>query len=371
VSDLPIDPAAERGWMGQALALAAVAEGATSPNPRVGCVLVRDGQVVGRGFHAAAGRAHAEVMAVEAAGANAHGSTMYVNLEPCVHRGRTAPCTDVLIRSRVARVVVAHQDPNPLVDGKGFAALVAAGIRVEVGLLERESRALNAPFLEVQTRGVPLVTLKAGVSLDGRISAQGGAARWITGPLARRFAHRLRLAHDAVLVGAGTVRHDDPDLTVRLPDTVAPRLRVVLSSGLDLDPGAAVFRPLPSAPRTRVYTGSGAPASAEHALREVADVIRVGDGIDGIDLGCVLRDLARLDVQSVLVEGGGRTYASFLRAGLAHRAALFVAPKLLGARGSTPLVDAPSPRTPDGARQLFDRRIVPLGPDLLVLGRIG
>lgn len=357
--------------MEQALALAAVAEGATSPNPRVGCVLVRDGRVVGRGYHAAAGRPHAEALAVEEAGARARGATMYVSLEPCAHRGRTAPCTDVLIQSGVARLVAAHQDPNPLVDGKGFAALQAAGIRVEVGLCERQARELNAPFLTFHQRGLPLVTLKAGMSLDGRIAGPAGSARWITGHLARRFAQRLRLAHDALLVGAGTVRRDDPALTVRLPGCAAPRTRVVLSRTLDLDPAAAVFRTPPGAPRTRVYTAAHPPVEAERALARVADVIHVGDAHGGLDLALVLRDLAGIGVQSLLVEGGGRTHAGFLAARRAQRVALFVAPTLLGAAGGTPLVDALGSAELAHGLRLHARRVVPLGPDLLVLGRIG
>jgi len=362
---------AERRFMEQALALAAVAEGTTSPNPRVGCVLVHDGAVVGRGFHAAAGGPHAEALAVAVAGERARGATLYVNLEPCAHHGRTAPCTDALIGSGVTRVVAAHQDPNPLVDGRGFAALRAGGVRVEVGLLARESEELNAPFLAVHGHGLPLVTLKAGVSLDGRISARAGRARWITGPLARRFAHRLRLAHDALLVGAGTVRADDPELSVRLPGPPAARLRVVLSARLALDPRAAVFRALPGAPRTRVYTGSRAPAAAEATLSAVADVIRVADVEGGLDLASVLRDLVAAGVQAVLVEGGGHTHARFLAAGLARRVALFVAPTLLGARGATPLVDGPSATSPEHGLRISARRIVPLGTDLLVLGGIG
>jgi len=356
----------ERRFLAQALALAAVAEGTTSPNPRVGCVLVRDATVVGVGFHAALGRPHAEALAVAEAGARGRGATLYVNLEPCAHHGRTAPCTDALIASGVTRVVAAHQDPNPLVDGRGFAALRAAGIRVDVGLLAREAAELNAPFLAVHGGGLPLVTLKAGMSLDGRIAAPAGRTRWITGPLARRFAHRLRLAHDALLVGAGTVRADDPELSVRLPGPPAPRLRVVLSARLDLDPRAAVFRPLAGAPRTRVYTGPRASGATAEALGAVADVIRVSEDEGGLDLTSVLRDLVAVGVQSVLVEGGGRTHAAFLAARLARRVALFVAPTLLGSRGTTPLVDGPV-----AGLRISNRRIVPLGTDLLVLGGIG
>jgi diaminohydroxyphosphoribosylaminopyrimidine deaminase/5-amino-6-(5-phosphoribosylamino)uracil reductase len=357
--------------MEQALALAAVAEGATSPNPRVGCVLVRDRVVVGRGFHAAAGTPHAEALAIAEAGGRARGATLYVNLEPCAHHGRTAPCTEALVAAGVARVVAAHQDPNPLVDGRGFAVLRAAGVAVEVGLLGRAADEINAPFLAVHRRGLPVVTLKAGVSLDGQITAASGRSRWITGPLARRFAHRLRLAHDAILVGAGTVRTDDPQLTVRLPGVSAPRLRAVLSERLDLDPRSAVFRVSPGASRTRIYTSSTAAQASLDALRRVADVIPVARLDAGLDLRHVLRDLLAAGVQSVLVEGGGRTHAGFVAAGLASRIALFLGPTLLGARGATPLLDGPSVPSLDRALRIVNRRVLPLGDDLLVLGRVG
>ncbi len=203
---------------------------------------------------------------------------------------------------------------------------------------------------------MPLVTLKAGATLDGRIAAAAGRSRWITGPLARRVAHRLRWAHDAIVVGAGTIRNDDPQLTVRLAGARAPRWRVVLASTLELDPRAAVFREAPGAPRPRVYTGSAATAKAVEALSGVADVVRVPESSSGLELVSVLRDLVVVGVQSVLVEGGGRTHAGFLAAGLAQRIALFVAPTLLGARGTTPLVDLPGATSPAHGLRITERR---------------
>jgi diaminohydroxyphosphoribosylaminopyrimidine deaminase/5-amino-6-(5-phosphoribosylamino)uracil reductase len=359
----------ERHWMEQALALGALGEEATSPNPRVGCVVVREGRAVGRGWHRAPGLPHAEAIALAEAGPAARGATLYVNLEPCAHVGRTPPCTDMIAQSGIRRVVAAVTDPNPLVDGRGFAALRAAGITVDVGLLARESEELNEAFLHVHRRGRPRVTLKAAVSLDGMLAAAGGRARWITGAAARRFAHRLRLRHDAVLVGAGTIRIDDPQLTVRLPGVSAERIRAVLAPELDLDPGAALFR----APgrRPRLYASAAAAAERVERLAAVADVVRVAEHADGLAIDEVLADLGRLSVQSVLVEGGARTFASFLDAGRADRMALFVAPRLVGARGATPLVDRLAADAPALGLHLDIRHQLALGPDLVLLGRLG
>lgn len=365
----------DRRWMAQALALAAIAEGTTNPNPRVGCVLVREGRVVGRGFHRAPGQPHAEVVAIADAGDLARGATLYVNLEPCAHHGRTPPCIELLMRSGVRRVVAAMRDPNPLVDGRGFQQLREAGIAVDVGLMAEEAERLNDPFLHWYRRSRPLVTLKAAISLDGMLSADRGHSQWITGPAARRFAHRLRLRADAILVGAGTVRADDPRLTVRLAGVTRTPLRVVLSAGLDLDPRARIFDADPSgaAPRCVVYTTSaGGASAAQRRLSGKAEVVTVGETQDGgIDLRGVLQNLAERSVQSVLVEGGGATFASFLAQGLADRGALFCSSRLLGARGATPLVDGPSVASPSLAARMRDKQVLSFGEDWAVLGRIG
>lgn len=363
-------PREDRQFMEQALALAALGEGRTSPNPRVGCLLVRDGEVVGRGYHEAAGGPHAEARAAAEAGEKARGATAYVTLEPCAHFGRTPPCAHVLVERGIRRVVVATADPNPLVAGRGLARLRGAGIEVEVGCLEQEARRLNAPFFHVHTLGRPWVTLKAAASLDGMIAAAGGASRWITGEPARRFAHRLRLARDAVLVGAETVRRDDPELTVRLPGVVAPRLRAVLAPDLAIPPAARLFERAGSwAPAPRLYVSErvGARETAPFAGR--ADIVRVPERGGGLDLDRVLADLLGAGVQSVLVEGGGRTIASFLSSGLADELFLFVAPRLLGGRGGTPLVGAETAAAAGSGFGIEAVRTIPLGEDLLWLGR--
>jgi diaminohydroxyphosphoribosylaminopyrimidine deaminase / 5-amino-6-(5-phosphoribosylamino)uracil reductase len=246
--------------------------------------------------------------------------------------------------------------------------LRAAGIAIETGLMEAECRAVNAGFLSAHGRGRPWVTVKAAQSQDGLIAAAAGSSTWVTGDAARRYAHRLRYRHDAVLVGAGTVRRDDPRLTVRLPGIVAPRRRVVLAPRFDLDPTASIFaRESAALPKTRVY---GSAPSHAAGLDEAAELVRVGATPDGLDLGAVLADLAVLGVQSVLVEGGGRTIGSFLRAGLVDELALFVAPRLIGARGATPLVDLEAAISPDLARRLVPRHVVPLGADVLLVAGV-
>jgi len=355
----------DRRWMEQCLALAALAEGATSPNPRVGCVVVREGACVGSGHHEAAGLPHAETLALEQAGAAARGATLYVNLEPCAHHGRTPPCCERIVQAGIGRVVAAVVDPNPLVDGKGFRCLRDAGVEVCVGVGEREARRLNAAFFHWQRTARPLVTVKAATTVDGVLSAAGGESRWITGPEARAFAHRLRLRHDAVLVGAETVRRDDPALTVRLPGAMASRLRVVLAPNGDLPDGARVLAGGP----TRVYVRDDLPEPAAIA-GDAVTLVRVPCRGGRLDLLAVLADLGSLAVQSVLVEGGGRTIGAFVAAGLADEVALFVAPRLLGARGATPLLDLPAAPSPQGGWRLEIERQLGLGADRVLLARL-
>ncbi len=352
------------------MALAALGERA-SPNPRVGCVVVRDGRAVGWGYHREAGGPHAEAIALEHAGAAADGATVYVNLEPCAHQGRTPPCADLLLARKVARVVASVTDPNPCVNGRGFGRLREAGVTVDTGLLEDPARALNESFFHSIATGRPLVLVKAALSLDGQISASGGRSRWISGEPARRFAHRLRLRSDAILVGAGTVRADDPALTVRLNEAPAARLRVVLAPGLDVAPDARIFdRHGADDPRARIYVAHDLPEERTARFASRADVVRVPSRAGMLDLGAVLDDLGRLGVQSLLVEGGGRTVASFLEAKLVQRVALFLAPRLMGALGATALVAGGAAQAPELAPAIVMERIVPLGSDLLLLGRV-
>lgn len=354
--------------MAQALALSARARGSTTPNPRVGCVLVRGGVVVGKGLHHGAGTAHAEDIALDAAEDAARDATAYVSLEPCAHHGRTPPCADRLIAARVTRVVAAIEDPDPRVAGRGFARLEAAGIRVETGLLAREAERLNAVFLHHHRVGTPLVTLKAALSLDGQLSAACGESRWITEVTARRVAHRLRLDHDAILIGAGTVRRDDPSLSIRLDGGEERRLVAILSPSLELDLAARVFvRRDPT--KVIIYTGPAGAAEPAKALAPVATIVRVGEDERGLKLKDVLSDLGARGMHSVLVEGGGMTLHRFLSQGLAQRAALFHAPVALGAGGATPMLSGASVSAPAAGWSLERDGVVALGRDQLTVGR--
>lgn len=360
----------DRTFMSQALALAALGEGTTSPNPLVGCVIVNGGAVVGRGFHRAAGEPHAEVVALAEAGPAARAATLYVNLEPCAHQGRTGPCAEAIVRAGIRRVVAAVGDPNPLVNGRGLAALASSGVQVTTGVCESEARALNAPFLSTHLRHRPWVTWKAAQSLDGRIAAAGGSSTWITGEASRRYAHRLRFRNDAVLVGAETVRRDDPRLTVRLPGMAVRRLRVVLAPRLGVSPASKVFiRDDASAPQARVYVGPDCSRDAIAQFRGRAEIVPVAESAEGLDLAAVLADLTRHGVQSLLIEGGGRTSGAFLRAGFVDAIVLFIAGRLLGAGDATPVVDLPAAADPARAVRVVTSAIIPMGADIVVVGR--
>ena len=321
--------------MRAALQLAARGLGNTWPNPAVGCVLVKEGQVVGRGWTQPGGRPHAETQALDRAGEAARGATAYVTLEPCSHHGRTPPCCDALIRAGVARVVVALRDPDARVDGRGFARLRQAGITVEEGLLGAEAAALNAGFIRRITQGLPLVTLKLASTLDGRIATSAGESRWITGADARRAVHALRARHDAVMVGSGTVLADDPDLTCRIPglDPV-PMLRVIADARLRTPPTARLVREAGRQP-TWLLTGAGHRPSALApyigAGVEVVTIRRAAGG--GLLPRAMLAALAARGVTRVLAEGGAGLAAGLLRAGLVDRLVWFHAPGVMGAEG--------------------------------------
>ncbi|MBW8268532.1 bifunctional diaminohydroxyphosphoribosylaminopyrimidine deaminase/5-amino-6-(5-phosphoribosylamino)uracil reductase RibD [Caldovatus sp. SYSU G05006] len=321
--------------MRAALALARRGLGNAWPNPAVGCVLVRDGRVVGRGWTQPGGRPHAETEALARAGAAARGATAYVTLEPCSHHGRTPPCCEALIAAGVARVVIALQDPDSRVNGTGIARLRAAGIAVETGLCEAEARALNAGFLRRIRLGLPLVTLKLATTLDGRIATAAGESRWITGPAARREAHALRARHDAVLVGSGTVLADDPDLTCRLPGMARlPALRVVADARLRTPLAARLVASAREVP-TWIVTRPGHPPARRAPYQEAGvEILTVPAGpAGGLDLGALLGALAQRGVTRVLAEGGAALAAGLLRAGLVDRLAWFHAPAVMGGDG--------------------------------------
>ena len=315
--------------MDAALALAARGLGRVWPNPAVGCILVHEGRVVGRGRTADGGRPHAETVALEQAGGAARGATAYVTLEPCAHHGQTPPCAEALIAAGVARVVVALRDPDPRVDGGGIAMLRAAGVAVTEGVRAGGARNLQAGFLSRVTRGRPAVTLKLEATLDGRIATASGESRWITGPAARAHVHARRAAHDAVMVGAGTARADDPRLTVRgMGDRPQP-VRIVLSRRLDLSSDLALVRTARETPTWLVHSdGDPAPFTASGA-----ETIRVPATGGHVDLPAALAALGARGLTRVYCEGGGTLAAALLGAGLVDRLELYTAGAAIGAEG--------------------------------------
>jgi len=321
--------------MRAALTLAARGLGRVAPNPAVGCLLVKDGRVVGRGWTQPGGRPHAETEALKRAGEAARGATAYVTLEPCAHHGKTPPCAEALITAGVARVVAAHEDPDPRVAGRGLAMLREAGVTVESGLCRGQAERLNAGFLKRVIRGLPLVVLKLATSLDGRIATHSGHSQWITGPLARRRAHLLRARADAVMVGSGTAVLDNPRLDVRLPGLEDRRpLRVVVDGRLRL-PLTHDLVARAAAQPTLLITHDGNPAERLAAYAgagvEVAQV--PVDEHGHVSPRAALSLLAEKGVTRVLVEGGGAMAASLLRAGLVDRLAWFQAPIVIGGDG--------------------------------------
>jgi diaminohydroxyphosphoribosylaminopyrimidine deaminase/5-amino-6-(5-phosphoribosylamino)uracil reductase len=348
--------AADHAHMARALQLAARGLCTTTPNPRVGCVIVKDGRVVGEGWHERAGTPHAEIHALRQAGEAARGATVYVTLEPCAHHGRTPPCAEALVDAGVARVAAAMGDPNPLVAGGGIAILTLAGIAAEVGLMEAEARALNPGFVSRMTRGRPWVRLKTAATLDGKTALGNGASQWITGEAARADVQQLRARACAVLTGSGTVLADDPRMTVRDFDIGRQPLRVVVDSKLRTPPDAAIQPALVACCRAE----PAARAALERAGAEVVEL----PGADGrVDLHALLKLLAQRGVNEVHVEAGAALNGALLAAGLVDEWVAYVAPMAVGSDARGLFAHAPLMSLADAARfRLTDVR--QFGPDL-------
>jgi diaminohydroxyphosphoribosylaminopyrimidine deaminase/5-amino-6-(5-phosphoribosylamino)uracil reductase len=358
--------AADERFMRRALELAARARGLTSPNPMVGAVVVRDGALVAEGFHHRAGAPHAEVEALTAAGDRARGATLYVTLEPCVHHGRTPPCVPAVVAASVARVVIAIADPNPLVSGRGLAALQEAGLEVAVGALAGEAAALNRVFMTAVRLQRPHVTLKVGMTLDGKIADVHGSSRWITGEPARLHAHRMRAESDAIVAGVATVLRDDPRLDVRLPEPW-PRepYRVVLDSAARTPVDARILH-AGDPSRVIVAVTRAASPGRVRALREAGVTVLELPGAAGrVDVSGLLAQLYEREVRAVLLEGGGEVHAAFLEAGLVDRVAAFVAPMLLGGRHAPTAVGGGGRALKDAVR-LLGTTVTTVGEDILV-----
>jgi diaminohydroxyphosphoribosylaminopyrimidine deaminase/5-amino-6-(5-phosphoribosylamino)uracil reductase len=353
--------------MSEALELAARARGRTSPNPMVGAVVVRDGRVVGRGWHHRAGEAHAEVLALNEAGERARGAALILNLEPCSHFGRTPPCAPFVAESGVAEVYVAMEDPNPLVAGEGIRLLRERGIQVYVGLMEADARRLNEAFAKRVTTGLPFVELKVAMSLDGKIATSTGRSQWITGEVARRWVHQRRDRADAVLIGAQTLRADNPQLTVRpAPADGRQPLRCVVTASGNLPQDAALLEP---DAETLIFHPEGVRLPPPWAGHGCAIAQSGGhEPAEGLELKLVLENLAQRGVNDVLVEGGARLNAGLLQAGLVDRVSAFVAPKIVGG-------DAPGGfgelgiTDPNAALRLEDLEVQQIGQDWLFRGR--
>jgi diaminohydroxyphosphoribosylaminopyrimidine deaminase/5-amino-6-(5-phosphoribosylamino)uracil reductase len=356
-------------WMAQAVDIGH--NGDPSPNPHVGCVIVRDGELVGTGFHASAGERHAEIAALEQAGERARGAVLYVTLEPCNHHGKTPPCTEAIIKAGIAQVVAGCADPNPNVAGGGIAKLREAGVSVVTGVLPNPCKALIRPWRKYIVQGTAYLTLKLATSLDGRIATKTGASKWITSPDSRARGHRLRAAHDAVLVGVSTIIADDPQLTVREGPPARNPIRVIVDSNLRIPLSSTVVITASEVP-TCVITTPNASVKAEEALVERGvNVVRVAANTQGrCDMRAALRGLAQREVVSVLCEGGAELAGSLLADQLAEELHFFIAPVLLGPRGRPCAVDWAGPDDVSAAPRLHRPKWDVSGTDAYLTGRV-
>ena len=354
--------AADRKWMRAALMMACRGDGRTAPNPSVGCVIIKNKVLVGRGVTADGGRPHAETVALASAGKQAKGATAYITLEPCSHHGQTPPCCEALIAAGITRVVIGNQDPDNRVAGNGIKAMTAAGIEVVSGVLTDAVAHQLAGYHKTRLVGRPQVTAKIATSLDGRIALKDGTSKWITGALARRYVHLLRSRHDAVLTGAGTVRADNPMLTSRLEGITHQPLRVVMSSGQGLDPTSEIFTSSAEHP-TILICPEASPQI--NALPETVKVVTALTGKDGCpDPMNTLSVLAKQGMTSVLIEAGGKVLASFIKAGLVDRIVWIRNPMLIGGDGLPAISDLGLTELDDGRGYTLDQRQV-LGDDIL------
>ena len=359
----------DRHFMQRALREARRGVGRTSPNPAVGAVIVRDGQIVGKGFHKKAGTPHAEIHALREAGENAYGATAYVTLEPCNHTGRTPPCTHALLAAGVSRVVAGMLDPNPKVNGSGMAFLASHGIATRTGVMEEECRAINYPFIKFITTGLPWIVMKAGMSLDGKLNYQSDTSGWMTGVETRKRVHQLRNQYDAILVGRKTVEIDNPELNVRYCRNGRDPVRVVLDSQLSV-PLQAKFIRNASAAATIIFCAPAASPEKERLLVDAGVIVhRVESRQGGLNLKQVARRLTEHNVLSVLVEGGAAVHGSFLTEQLYDFAHLFYGSVIAGDKGNA-LLSGYSAASRDMAVRLTEQHSMRLGEDFEITGRV-
>jgi diaminohydroxyphosphoribosylaminopyrimidine deaminase/5-amino-6-(5-phosphoribosylamino)uracil reductase len=365
----------DRDYMNMAIDLAKRGAGFTSPNPMVGAVIVKDGQIVGRGYHENLGGAHAEINAINDAGESARGATLYVNLEPCNHTGRTPPCTEKILEAGIKRVVVAMKDPNPDVKGGGAEYLKDTGIDVQMGICEDEARKLNEAFIKFASTKQPFVTIKCAATLDGRIATKTGDSRWVSNDASRRFVHRLRHASDAIMVGVNTVKKDDPALTSRLDDIKGKDpVRFILDTRFSIPEKSKVLRP-ESESDTIVIIGDSAtgPDISNKRIRIEKNNVKVissPERNDLIDLKALMALLGTMGMTSLLIEGGSRVIASSLSTGIVDKAIFFYAPKILGGDDGVPMCKGPGPTSMAQCIQVEDIRVRQFDSDVMIEGYI-
>jgi len=353
-------------WMKRVLRLAELGRGRTSPNPMVGAILVKDGEVAGEGYHAKAGEAHAEIIALQQAREEARGAVLYLNLEPCTHYGKTPPCAPQVIESGVKRVVIGMEDPNPLVKGKGIEVLRRAGLDVEVGILEKECQRLNEAFCKYILKKEPFVILKVAATMDGKIATRNGDSKWISGEASRRFVHKLRNQVDGVLVGIGTVLKDDPQLTARIRGGRDP-YRIVLDSRLKIPEEAKVIGTSPS--KTIIAVAEFAPKDKIEKLEKRGVQILILDSQEGkINLKSCLSKLGEIGMMSLLVEGGSQINGSFLDEGLIDKLLLFLSPKLIGDHQALGIFGGRGVSSLEEAVALKEMKTRRVGEDILLEG---
>jgi len=358
-------------YMKQALRLAEKGRGYTSPNPMVGAVIVKDGRIVGKGWHERAGGPHAEVNAISDAGSRAVGATLYVTLEPCNHQGRTPPCTEAILSAGISRVVAAMADPNPDVAGNGCEYLRSKGLDVTIGVCEKEAQRLNEVFVKYVRTKRPFVILKCAATLDGRIATQNGDSRWVTGPEARKHVHEMRHAVDAIMVGIGTVKADNPSLTTRIDGTEGKDpVRIILDTGLSISEDAKVICQ-DSEAKTLIVTGPDDFGQKERTISaRGAEIVRAPVNSAGIDLKRLMEILGSRGLTSLLIEGGSRVAASAIASGIVDKACFFYAPKILGGDG-IPICTGPGPALMKDAVQVSISGVLRLGPDIMVEAYFG
>ena len=351
----------DESFMKQALQLARLTIGQTRPNPSVACIVVKDGAIVGTGTHLCAGGPHAEVIALNQAGKNATGATAYVTLEPCCHQGKTPPCTDLLIESGVSRVVIATKDDNPKVSGLGIKKLEESGIEVTPGICEQEARSINEAFLFSQRNKRPRVTLKAAISLDGKIATHTGNSRWISGPESRKDSHELRHRIDAILVGIGTVLADNPELTARACENGMQPLRIVLDSALRIPEDAKILN---DKAQTLIFTGEK--ANDEKISRLKSRNVQVIKLNGPIAIKEILRHLGGMEIHSLLVEGGATIHGSFLESGLFEEVLIYQAPIIIGGAAAPSAFGGIGAAKIDDAPHFEIKSIERLGADMKI-----